>query len=550
MKPISIDIMDIDQFIVDRNLHEVTSTFLKETTTGNFDQEGLFSETIFGEIGSPHRITTHGFIELNTVVLHPMIFEIVKDMKSYYVDIMRGTQYAKWDTSISDLVKTDADDPKADTGYAFFMKYIDRIQWSESDSEIRKTRIKILKKNKKRWKVHRCIVIPAGLRDYREKNGRGEYDEINLSYRRILEMAATLKGSDTDSPIFDTVRWTVQRSVNEVFAYIWEMMSADNGFIQKKYGARSVARATRNVLVATEVTSTEDNPEARLKPDEVLLPLYQAIGAFMPLFKYYLTNIFFKPIFSPDSDQAGLIDPQTLGLKYVELTIEERQKFVASDKIESAIGAFRDEALRHLPAIAYGADKKQYYLYLVYRKDNNVYIGRNFKDMQALLKERGINDNLTPSDVRPMTWFEMYYHAGYVATQGKHVTVSRYPVTHHWSIFPAKVHLATTVGYSKVGVSVLSSETGATVYFPRWPDLDSSSIDGLSVHPSQLKILGGDHDGDMLNCIGIMSNEANQECKDYLTHPRSIVDPSGSPILGLSSDLCRVTMYNLTRRKK
>ena len=141
-------------------------------STGNFDQDGLFSEHIFGELGSSDRIVTHGYIELNTPIFHAEIYDIIKRMKGYYEDIIRGTAYARFDTALKAFVKSDSSDPKADTGYAFFVKHISKVDWGESASEIRKTRIKLLKLNKNAWFITRCLVMPAGLRDYREKNGR------------------------------------------------------------------------------------------------------------------------------------------------------------------------------------------------------------------------------------------------------------------------------------------------------------------------------------------------------------------------------------------
>ena len=549
-KPVRISIMDLDEFITSRNVREVTSPFIKETSTGNFDQAGLFSEQIFGEIGSPDRISTHGYLELNTTLFHAEIYDILKRMKSYYEDILRGTVYARFDNTVGEFIKTESDDPKADTGYSFFMQNAHKIKWGEADSEMRKTRIKILKANKKKWTLTRCLILPAGLRDYREKDGRGEYDEINKIYRRVIEVSSTLKDSDTDNPLFDTIRFNLQRCISEIDGYIWDMVSDDSGFIQDKYGSRSVTRATRNVLVATDVSSDEDNPESKLKPDEVLVPLYQAMVALMPLFKYSLSTIFFNSIFSISSDQAGLIDPKTYQLSYVELDVEERGKYLASDKMEAMLMTFRDESLRHMPVVVMGTDRKPYYLYLIYVKDGKSYIGRSFSDMKTLLEEQGVVSELKQEDLRPITYFEMYYHACYVAAKGKHMTVTRYPVTHHWSIFPARMHIASTMEFEKKNLHVASGSEGFAT-LPRWPTQGGSSVNGMSVHPAQLKInLGGDHDGDMVNGIAIMSDEANQECAEYLRHPKFIVDPNGQPMLGMSSDLCKLTMFNITRKAK
>lgn len=54
-------------------------------------------------------------------------------------------------------------------------------------------------------------------------------------------------------------------------------------------------------------------------------------------------------------------------------------------------------------------------------------------------------------------------------------------------------------------------------------------------------------DGDMVNTNAILSMEANAEAREYLNSPASVVGPNGALRVGLSTDLARMTLYNLTR---
>ena len=54
-------------------------------------------------------------------------------------------------------------------------------------------------------------------------------------------------------------------------------------------------------------------------------------------------------------------------------------------------------------------------------------------------------------------------------------------------------------------------------------------------------------DGDMVNVNPIISEEANQECSDYLNSPQSVIGNDGRLSVGLNSDICKLTFLNLSR---
>ncbi len=61
--------MDIPRFIEQRKILQVKSARI-EGRGGKLDSEGLFSEEIFGRVGSPNRKTTFGYIDLNVKIIH------------------------------------------------------------------------------------------------------------------------------------------------------------------------------------------------------------------------------------------------------------------------------------------------------------------------------------------------------------------------------------------------------------------------------------------------------------------------------------------------
>ena len=56
-------------------LGEVTSLAVYESNSRVFDKNGLFSESIFGIVGTQERMTKAGYIDLKIPIIHPFDFK-------------------------------------------------------------------------------------------------------------------------------------------------------------------------------------------------------------------------------------------------------------------------------------------------------------------------------------------------------------------------------------------------------------------------------------------------------------------------------------------
>ena len=119
--PLNIALLDLDALIKAENLKEVTSEFIRESSSNRFHPEGLFSEEIFGEIASQKRQLTCGYIKLNCRVFHPVIFQNLKAIKRFYIEIMAGTSYAVWNPEEGDFEHALESERNAKTGMSFFL---------------------------------------------------------------------------------------------------------------------------------------------------------------------------------------------------------------------------------------------------------------------------------------------------------------------------------------------------------------------------------------------------------------------------------------------
>ena len=140
----------------------------------------------------------------------------------------------------------------------------------------------------------------------------------------------------------------------------------------------------------------------------------------------------------------------------------------------------------------------------------------------------------------------MLYVATYAATIDKHVTITRYPVLEVGSTYPSKVHLAST-DKSRV-VTCKQPFAEVDIQLPHYPIVGRRSIDSTQLHPSRLKGLGADFDGDTVSVNSILSKEANEECAEYLNTIRNTIGANGRLAYGWSTDLVTLTFFNLSKR--
>ena len=187
---------------------------------------------------------------------------------------------------------------------------------------------------------------------------------------------------------------------------------------------------------------------------------------------------------------------------------------------------------------------KNYYLYLVY--DNGEYI-YYLRDVEAFRKQYQENIGLfNASKLRPMTYAELIYVATYFATRDKYAYVTRYPAIEIGSTVPCKVHLGTTSPSRKVKLT--ETGFGETDYrtLPEYPVLGASFVDSTILHPSILKGLGADFDGDTVSVNGVISVEANEEIRKHLSSKERFIHANGS-LFPKRTDLIDLTIFNLSR---
>ena len=541
--PVKIKLMEVKSFANSNGLMEVTSAFIKDPATNMFHEDGLYSETIFGEVASKERQLRMGIIRLNTTVLHPKVFMTLMRMRGLYRAIISGSEYAVFKKQLGDFELAAPDDKDAGTGYAFFMKHLGFIKLrNDSGSLIRKENIRLLK-DIESHKVSLWPVIPAGIRDYKEDaKGRGESDDINKLYVALLNYSKQLANMKSTSPVVDPVRYRVQNKLVEIYKYIKNMMDDKGGILQSHYGARAVAYGTRNVLSTHTVSDLDIDDPKFFDVDDIRLGLEQAAAGLRPLVKHYLKSFMFSYIMT--GQHVPAIDKKTRKLVYIEADHKYVDLYTSSEGLDKFVDMFSDEANRTKPVVIRDTDDKEYYMLLQCIVNDELHLFRNTSEWEGKMNDN--DKEFNSDDIRPITLGELLYIVTSLAARDKYADITRYPVAHDGSTYTAKIKLASTSN-PKTLYLMHDNAVDKGFLLAEYPNIDEQFIASSSVHPSCLKPLGGDYDGDTISVNPRLSVDANEEAKKYMDSLGHVVGPNGKLRTGLSTDLGKLTIYNLTR---
>lgn len=385
LKPFNVSIIDPDEYIQRKECLPITSYAMYESSTERFDPDGLYSEVIFGQLGSKERFIRRGYIDLHTKLITPHLYKQIVTLKSYYKEVLAGKQYAYYDKDLKDLVRTTKDDPNGDTGYQFFCSVYPKLKFSETDSTKRSTKIELLDKYADRIFMSKYIVIPAAIRDVKIKDGRPESEAINKLYLGLLSLASAIPPEAGEDVVYDSIRYQMQLKVQQIYEYILNILNGKTGFNQAKYARRSIVYGSRNVITAPQMIRVQSPTSPNMmKADELEIPTFQALKALTPVAINRLLT-FFTIRFSGTS-VIPVINSKTLNIEMRKIDENEIKKYTTSDGLNEFINDMRDIHLHHKP-FTLKLDKSEvyetgteFYPFMVYDRGEHIY---QFTDIAA-----------------------------------------------------------------------------------------------------------------------------------------------------------------------
>lgn len=478
--PFNVELLKLDKGRL-QALRPVRSLDYYENVNGDLHEDGLFSVSIFGRIGDEARDRRFSYIDLNTQVFHPIIYNALGQIRGLYRGILAGTQYAVWNETEKDF--DPSDELVGKTGFAFFLKHWQQIDFRRNKSDIRDQRIKLVEKYKDRALVDKILVMPAGLRDIEVKDdGQVKVGDINAYYRKVLSIARTIVDTDQkDSEAYNLPRHLLQQTFNEIYDLIEQILTGKEGFLQKKWASRRIFNGTRNVITAMDTSVEFLGGKNAPRYTDTVVGLHQASKALLPVTLHCLKTGPLSRVFAPGGGMANVVDPLTLKGEQVQLAADTYDRWTTIEGLEKVVSSYSEMSIRDKPVMLDGR-----YLALIY-------IGPN-KDFRIFHSIDELPETLERSHVRPINLVELLYLSGYKKWNEYVGFVTRYPITGTGSCYPTTIYVKTTI------VGEMRHELGedwqplgddyVAVEFPTYEPL--AYLDSLVIPSARLVGLGAD----------------------------------------------------------
>lgn len=497
----------------------------------NFHPDGLFSTEIYGKVGEERRNRLFAFIDLKLPIFHPVIFKAVTDLKELYGGIMSGQAYATFDKQLKDFVP--ATPLTGETGYTFFLKHYKDIKFEERKSTEREFKIEMVNRERDESMFDKFLVMPAGLRDFTVlPSGKPEEDEINGLYRRVLSIANVIgqHSNLSDTTHMDSTRYSLQMAVNEVYAYIINLLEGKGKLIQGWWASRNIFQSTRNVITSNVQRARYLFDPKTVGPNHTVVGIYQTLRAIFPL-AVNLVRQYSEKVFVGPNSPATLVNSKTLEKEQVQVSAEHYDDWMTQEGIEQLFGRFEVELLRQDPIMVDGR-----------------YFGLLYNDGKVVKFCQGVGDlpeGFDKAFLAPITYAELFYLAIYKRVKDIPALITRYPITGFGSIYPSFLYLKTTT--RSKDVSVLDEQwqdTGDRAL--EFPVKKTPFVNSMSPAEVHLTRATADFDGDVMSCTALLSDDSISEVKALLGSRNYYVGVNGKVTFSCATDISNLIFSEMS----
>lgn len=532
----------------------------------NFHPEGLFSTEIFGKAGEARRNQTFAYIKLNVEVFHPVIFKAICEMKELYLGIMKGTEYAVWNDEIKDLEASSAPEG-GKTGFQFFLDHLPKIKFIKETEATRKSMKKasssdfdffdtinvkasiptkrlfnarLIEKFKDKLMMKTMPVLPAGLRDHViDSSGKPSEDEINNMYRSLIATANLIENVDVKSNLdqLNNARFNVQVKIREIYEYLESFVAGKGKLIQEGWAGRKIYHSTRNVITSHIPQSTELFGPKFVSTNQTSVGIYQLTRGALPWTQNKLKSGFLSQVFMGPNAPANLVDTKTLKKVVKSIDPNHYDEWMTDAGIEGVLSRFGQVDLRHEHLML-----EDCFMGLIYKGPDMTW--KFLQDIDEVPERLRVGK--WKELISPITFAELIYLSIYEEANDIPNTSTRYPVANFGSIYPSFTYLKSTVRTeTRIKLDDMWEKTESVA--AEFPIRGLQFFDSQSPSPVHVSRLTADFDGDQMNFIPVLSDEARSEIKDLLNSADFYVGVDGKMTFSASTPVVNLVLRNMTR---
>ena len=484
--------------------------------------DGLFSEEIFGKTVD-ERKRTYGYIELNTTIIHPFIYEILTKLQQNISKCCAGEGCWKV-TDKGDLIRLKDDDPEANpenTGMDWFVKNYPKIKWKRNNSRERNERIDTLETlEPKDIFLTKFLVQPVFYRDVEGGNDSGpkKIPPINKEYINLIRYAKSLS-QKTIMFIGNTAKYQIQLTTLKIHRYFRQLIEKSDGFFNLYVVGRSPDYGHRSVISCMVLDQFDTPDEVPIDVNHCGIPLAEVCVTLFPFIVRWVSNYLTEQF-----ESAG---------KHIQV-INNKGEVISAEMINPMDDYTTDLIKKRIDKYIDNYESRFEPVYVTLKREGSdelvkqplVFAGRPFdpKNPNA--------EGSAPIAHRPFTWTDLLYIAAVEVSSDKSTWVTRYPLTTYTGIFPCMIHVMSTIKTEPIKLRV----NGIEREYPYYPVIDTDATpeqvsvafnDTLNMDNSFLEAIKGDYDGDQVSHRALFSNEANEETANIITSKKHYLDCQG-----------------------
>ncbi|QQO90739.1 putative RNA polymerase III large subunit [Erwinia phage pEa_SNUABM_42] len=512
---VDIYLLNVNKSLVSQ-LRQITTTDTFQGMTKNFHPEGLYSTEIFGLTGSEQRDASWAYIDVKLDIISPTVCLGLFGLKKLYEDICAGKRFAVWNEKEKDFEPALPSDKGADTGYNFFLSHYKELAPARNDSLRRDDSLDFFFKFRDVSLSRYVLVLPAGLRDLIvREDGRDQEEEIGGMYRRLISLARAVPDRNVRTELTDPVRWKLQQAYNDIWMYFFNILDGKGGFARRKVTSRKLQNGTRNVLSSFSTGSKVMGREDQVRATDTRIGLYQGLKSLLPVAQYNIRERYLSQIRAGDGNLYG-INTKTLKRELLEVRGKVYDLFTTDDGIERLINRLEVTEARHQPLMI----DKDHYVALIYQDNKHFKVFFDIDDLPEAFDRK---------NVRGISLGELLYLSGYDLWNDYFMFVTRYPIIGRGSTYSSTIRLETTISslyIHELEDDWLTPKKKGAISFP--DNRVATWVESMAPHPSRLKGLNGDYDGDMGSGNVPFSIEALEENRRWVNSKNYWFSTDGS----------------------
>lgn len=532
---LKLEVLDVEKYIAANELKPITNpTFF---AGGNIPtSDGLLSNEIFG-ITTSDRSGTFAYIDLGDWFIDPSCYKILLKLDKNFNQIIQG--HKKYKVDANGLL---VEDENGGTGIRWLKGNFGKIKIKQSESRKRDMQIRYIKHNFEigRMFISKYIVIPPF---YRDVNTSGKYTgvgQINSLYVNLIVAARAIKeNNDYGLSIADMTCARIQNTLKGIYDYFCGNTNSDiedGTGLGGKFGIIRMGNmnytsdySSRLVISAPELKS-ETIDDLMVSLNKSAIPLAAVAADFYPFMIFNMRRFF---------------ENEFLNVTNIDAIDSNNNKIVL--QLQDPMLAFNDDVLKErLKQFVYSHDTRFQPIEIPVK--NNVgnkhyfmhFKGRRWDPLSNVLSDPD------PLYDRPLTWVDVIYICAIRSTEGKQISITRYPYDSYFNTIYTGIEVASI---KETEPMYIDGEYYRFYPKIRLSDINRPSaqkfIDTMQISNLYLEGMGGDYDGDMVNVKGSFFNETNDELKGFVDSKANFIN-MGCSNIRVSTKEAIQAMYNMT----